>query len=118
MLSYFVQREGFKSVALMMLKCLALCCCACSPSFVKIGQALSARPDLLPKQYLDILSDLQDKLPTFPTEIARTGEHQLYLCVVFAISIVQSVTHTHTHLTSVSVCVPSEKGLSFLACCC
>jgi predicted unusual protein kinase regulating ubiquinone biosynthesis (AarF/ABC1/UbiB family) len=43
------------------------------PSFVKIGQALSARPDLLPKTYLDTLSDLQDRLPSFPNEIAHTG---------------------------------------------
>ncbi|GFH30753.1 protein kinase domain-containing protein, partial [Haematococcus lacustris] len=41
------------------------------PSFVKIGQALSSRPDLLPKTYLEALSDLQDRLPPFPTEIAR-----------------------------------------------
>uniref|UniRef100_A0A7S3QQ29 Protein kinase domain-containing protein n=1 Tax=Dunaliella tertiolecta TaxID=3047 RepID=A0A7S3QQ29_DUNTE len=41
------------------------------PSFVKIGQALSSRPDLLPKPYLDTLADLQDRLPSFPTEIAR-----------------------------------------------
>ncbi|CAD7705399.1 unnamed protein product [Ostreobium quekettii] len=40
------------------------------PSFVKIGQALSARPDLLPKVYLDSLSQLQDQLPAFPREIA------------------------------------------------
>jgi hypothetical protein len=40
------------------------------PSFVKIGQALSARPDLLPQPYLEALSTLQDRLPSFPNEIA------------------------------------------------
>ncbi|PSC69892.1 putative aarF domain-containing kinase chloroplastic [Micractinium conductrix] len=40
------------------------------PSFVKTGQALSARPDLLPKAYLDSLSELQDRLPSFPSSIA------------------------------------------------
>lgn len=40
------------------------------PSFVKIGQALSARPDLLPQVYLETLADLQDRLPSFPNEIA------------------------------------------------
>ena len=40
------------------------------PSFVKIGQALSARPDLLPQPYLESLSQLQDRLPSFPNEIA------------------------------------------------
>ncbi|KAL6563425.1 Protein ACTIVITY OF BC1 COMPLEX KINASE 3, chloroplastic [Orobanche gracilis] len=36
------------------------------PTFVKIGQGLSTRPDLCPTQYLDELSQLQDALPTFP----------------------------------------------------
>lgn len=40
------------------------------PSFVKIGQALSARPDLLPRDYLEILSGLQDRLPAFPNDVA------------------------------------------------
>jgi len=40
------------------------------PSFVKVGQALSSRPDLLPKVYLDALSELQDRLDSFPTAAA------------------------------------------------
>ncbi|KAL7124435.1 hypothetical protein ABFS83_14G048300 [Erythranthe nasuta] len=36
------------------------------PTFVKIGQGLSTRPDLCPPLYLDELSVLQDALPTFP----------------------------------------------------
>ena len=40
------------------------------PSFVKVGQALSARPDLLPRAYLEALSELQDRLPSFPSSIA------------------------------------------------
>ncbi|GLC42639.1 hypothetical protein PLESTB_001122400 [Pleodorina starrii] len=40
------------------------------PALVKIGQALSARPDLLPRTYLEALSELQDRLPSFPNEIA------------------------------------------------
>ena len=35
------------------------------PAFVKVGQALSTRPDLLPASYLDELTSLQDALPTF-----------------------------------------------------
>ena len=35
------------------------------PAFVKVGQALSTRPDLLPTAYLDELTSLQDALPTF-----------------------------------------------------
>jgi predicted unusual protein kinase regulating ubiquinone biosynthesis (AarF/ABC1/UbiB family) len=33
------------------------------PTFIKLGQVLSARPDLLPKEYLKAFSDLQDKVP-------------------------------------------------------
>eukprot|EP00873_Tetraselmis_striata_P044616 jgi/Tetstr1/464880/TSEL_009617.t1 len=48
------------------------------PSFVKIGQGLSSRPDLLPKAYLEKLSALQDQLPSFPTDIAmRLIEEEL-----------------------------------------
>lgn len=40
------------------------------PAFVKVGQTLSARPDLLPKPYLDVLAELQDSLDPFPTPLA------------------------------------------------
>ncbi|KAF5185333.1 Activity of bc1 complex kinase 3 protein, partial [Thalictrum thalictroides] len=36
------------------------------PTFVKIGQGLSTRPDLCPSEYLEELEELQDALPTFP----------------------------------------------------
>ncbi len=40
------------------------------PTYIKIGQALSTRPDLVPPVYLNELTYLQDKLPSFPNEIA------------------------------------------------
>ena len=40
------------------------------PAFIKVGQTLSTRPDLLPLIYLDVLSTLHDRLPPFPNEIA------------------------------------------------
>ncbi len=40
------------------------------PAFIKIGQALSTRPDLVPPIYLEELTKLQDQLPAFPNEIA------------------------------------------------
>src|SRR5207249_9036308 len=38
------------------------------PTFVKLGQLLSTRADLLPAPYLDALARLQDKLEPFPFE--------------------------------------------------
>ncbi|HEY9883834.1 MAG TPA: AarF/UbiB family protein, partial [Thermosynechococcaceae cyanobacterium] len=40
------------------------------PTFIKVGQALSTRPDLIRKDFLDELIKLQDQLPPFPTPIA------------------------------------------------
>jgi predicted unusual protein kinase regulating ubiquinone biosynthesis (AarF/ABC1/UbiB family) len=41
------------------------------PTFIKIGQSLSIRSDLLSPEYLRSLTALQDKVPAFPTETAR-----------------------------------------------
>jgi predicted unusual protein kinase regulating ubiquinone biosynthesis (AarF/ABC1/UbiB family) len=40
------------------------------PAFIKIGQAISTRPDLVPPIYLEELSKLQDQIPAFPNEVA------------------------------------------------
>lgn len=40
------------------------------PTFVKLGQGLSTRPDICPPEYLEELSELQDGLPTFPDDEA------------------------------------------------
>ncbi|MGF1479547.1 MAG: ABC1 kinase family protein [Cyanophyceae cyanobacterium] len=48
------------------------------PTYIKVGQALSTRPDLVPPAYLEELAHLQDKLPSFPNEIAyRLIEEEL-----------------------------------------
>ncbi len=40
------------------------------PAYIKIGQALSTRPDVVPPAYLSELTTLQDKIPSFPNEVA------------------------------------------------
>ena len=41
------------------------------PTFIKVGQALSTRPDLIKPSFLDELIKLQDQLPPFPSNVAR-----------------------------------------------
>jgi predicted unusual protein kinase regulating ubiquinone biosynthesis (AarF/ABC1/UbiB family) len=41
------------------------------PTFIKIGQTLSTRVDLLPRTYVDEMAELQDRIPPFSTALAR-----------------------------------------------
>ena len=41
------------------------------PIFVKFGQTLSTRRDLLPSDVADELANLQDRVPPFPGDVAR-----------------------------------------------
>ena len=41
---------------------------ALGPTYVKLGQVLSSRPDILPKPYLEALARLQNKVKPFPYE--------------------------------------------------
>jgi len=48
------------------------------PTFIKFGQLLSTRTDLLPSEYIDALARLQDHVEPLPLEyIERTVEEQL-----------------------------------------
>src|SRR5687768_4274469 len=40
------------------------------PTFIKIGQSLGTRADLLPLPFVKALGELQDQVPPFPNEIA------------------------------------------------
>jgi predicted unusual protein kinase regulating ubiquinone biosynthesis (AarF/ABC1/UbiB family) len=51
---------------------------ALGPTFIKLGQLLSTRADLLPQPYLDALARLQDDLEPFPyAEVERIVQEEL-----------------------------------------
>jgi ubiquinone biosynthesis protein len=41
------------------------------PTYIKLGQVLSTRPDLLSSAYIKELENLQDRIPPFPSEQAK-----------------------------------------------
>jgi predicted unusual protein kinase regulating ubiquinone biosynthesis (AarF/ABC1/UbiB family) len=52
------------------------------PTFIKIGQALSTRPDLVRQDYLEQLTLLQDQLPAFETQEAFAIIERELQCIV------------------------------------
>jgi len=51
---------------------IARVCSELGPTFIKLGQILSTRPDIVPPDILRELQGLQDKVPPFDTKIAMT----------------------------------------------
>lgn len=50
------------------------------PTFVKLGQFLSQRPDLLPPTYLEALAELQEHTPAVPFESLRRHLEEVCIC--------------------------------------
>ena len=58
------------------------------PTFIKLGQVLSTRPDLLPPAYLEALTRLQDNVKPFPfPDVQRIVEEELGARLTKAFSI-------------------------------
>lgn len=52
------------------------------PTFIKFGQVISTRPDLIPPEIIDELANLQEQVPPFDSEEAvRRVEHELHSAV-------------------------------------
>ena len=68
------------------------------PSFIKLGQAFSTRPDLFGETIAQELTDLQDKLPPFPfAEVKKTLEREF----------VQPINKLYSHIDPVPVAAAS-----------
>ncbi|MFN4764373.1 ABC1 kinase family protein [Gillisia sp. Q332] len=57
------------------------------PTYIKLGQLLSTRPDLLPDNYLKALASLQDDVPSIPySEVSKIIEEELGIRISKAFS--------------------------------
>ena len=68
LISFFPQSDEFSTLSLP--KRLRLALQDAGPIFVKFGQLLSTRPDMFPEAYIKELSQLQDRVASFPTSLA------------------------------------------------
>src|SRR6202789_1352332 len=60
------------------------------PTFIKFGQLLSSRPDLLPEPYLKALARLQDKVKPFPySEVEQIVASELGIRISKAFSFLE-----------------------------
>lgn len=50
---------------------------ALGPSFIKAGQVLASRPDIVRADYMEELCTLQDDVPSFPDEVVGTNDLEL-----------------------------------------
>ncbi len=73
------------------------------PTFVKLGQLLSTRPDVLPRAYTDEFRKLQDEVPALPVEeIKRQIERQLgrpieEICLEFSLEAIAAASIAQVH---------------------
>jgi hypothetical protein len=85
------------------------------PAFVKIGQALSSRPDVMPPDYLVELELLQDRIPPFPTAAALVTLQQELGPVGSVSAAAGSVTHCSLPWASYGLC-SKKPSITYHAC--
>jgi ubiquinone biosynthesis protein len=78
------------------------------PTFIKLGQLLSTRPDFVPPEYLMELAKLQDKVPPFSYEEVRQifqeecGLDPSQLFTAFSIEPVAAASISQVHLAQIA----------------
>lgn len=71
-LRFFIPKKRIKAAAeLNKWERMRLVCEELGPTFVKFGQVLSSRRDLIPAELIEELSKLQDSVPVFPGKVAK-----------------------------------------------
>lgn len=98
---------------------LASALAALGPAYIKLGQFLATRPDIIGAELADDLTSLQDKLPPFPMEEARqlieeglgksVGEIFSFLSEPIAAA---SIAQVHRARTRASETHPAERDVA------
>jgi ubiquinone biosynthesis protein len=87
------------------------------PVFVKFGQALSTRPDLVPPDIAVELARLQDRVPPFPGEVARQiielelGRSLDQMFSEFELTPLASASVAQVHAARLRPAAPDDPGL-------
>ncbi len=68
---YFPKRQGHEVAPLTRSERVRLALEELGPTYVKLGQMLSTRPDLIPPEYIAELEKLQSSVPAFPDDEAK-----------------------------------------------
>ena len=90
------------------------------PVFVKLGQALSTRPDILPADIAVELTKLQDQVPPFPGELAKAeieralGRPVGQLFANFDTTPLASASIAQVHAATLRGATAGEKGLEVI----